>query len=684
VSGTKLRFTWDGDTYEMPEAEAAGVLKELSARGVNLEATVVPEAPEAAPSGIQYSTSGSALADWNADKPDMDLTQDPEAIAGGTSPDRDWIDELADGLSSAGQGIKNVFFGSGSQEPAPENKYARPLTAAELEAGGAGAVHGATMGTARLLPGEIGEQYRAWDDEQRTARPEDYAGGDLLGGVVSPANLLIPGGAVASTAGKTALQTAKAAGAKIAGDYAKNVAVAGLEGTVRSYSDANPEDRNLWSAVGDGATDATGAALLAAPGAYARHARDVLPVKADLNRVAATGAYGSQMKRMAQNKGEDYVTHLGRAIEEHGLHKADPSKSRLNPVNWIPQGADTYANNAADLEKRALEGMKKSEDAIATLSASPAVHTTDIINDQRAKAAQTRRAWDPAGDAESQFRSQFADRIEAGSTQALPVNAGQTASPLHYADWNDALEQRRYLDENIDWNKLGGYKGAGMEEQARREVAGDLRSELNSALDRGVSHGTVPRQLANDWKGSRDDYALAAAVRDPSVARVFQEYGNQKISLPAFAFAGAAGDPTGMAAQLGIAQAIKHRGAGALADWQRGQSNVLSPIANGLDTLKSFAPASATRAPVGAAVPTFNSRPEPEDKARMRDAGRGHMLADNVLRMVTENPAAMGSYIAAFNEAESPSDVEKIAELLARQNDDFRERIYPQLIGGAR
>lgn len=638
MSGKKLRFSWGGDTYEMPEAEALSVMQELGKHGVDVDATPVPDAPDmdltkdpqaleqpvgTTPSGIQITADPKALADWNAGK--QPPAEQPTAAP--PAPERDWVDELAD--------LDN------------------------WKAAGAGAVHGVTMGTGRLLPDDFGgKAYREWDDAQRAAHPGWYMGGDIGGSFASPVNLLVPGSGMAAQAGK-----------------------AGLEAAIRGFSDAKPGE-GLQDALTNGVADTLTAGALGGIGKFGKYARDTLPVKADLNRVAATGAYGSQMKRMAQNKGAEYVQKLGRAIEEKGLHKADPTKSRLNPTNWIPQGADTYANNAAELEQRASAGMRKAEDAISTLSSPPTVNTTGLINDQRAKIAKSNRMWDPAGGNEAAFRGDFADNIENMSHQVQ----GAPGGTAHYADWNDALEQRRYIDDNIDWNRLGGYEGAQMQEQARREVAGNLRAELSDSLDRGVSNGTVPDQLATDWKGSRDDYALAAAVRDPAVARVFQEYGNQKISLPSWAAAAgglATGNPLSAVAAAGVGQMIKHRGAGTVADAQRATSALAGwggDVRDAMDKMPR-----GMRTPLATALPSLNSRPDPEvqrqEATRMRGEGRGHMLADNIIRVVTEQPDLLGDYAADFMKAESPLEAEQIAEKLARQNKDFATNIYPQLIG---
>jgi hypothetical protein len=139
---------------------------------------------------------------------------------------------------------------------------------------------------------------------------------------------------------------------------------------------------------------------------------------------------------------------------------------------------------------------------------------------------------------------------------------GPNGQPVsHYADWGDAIGQRRYIDKQIDWNRLGGGSEAPMQESLRRFVAGDLRAGTKDALEQGVRNGTLPAELNAGWNNANNDYRLAAAVQDPAVARVYQEYGNQKISLPAWnAFSSQENPLRGGLAGI-AADFVKYRGA---------------------------------------------------------------------------------------------------------------------------
>lgn len=699
MSGKTLKFVLDGDTYEVPEEEAGGLLDELRANGVNVETS---------------SASGGASAGDGASAT-MEAPASPPQTAPRESSSGDWIDELTN----------------------PEN----------LESLAAGGVHGATMGLGRLLPSGLGgDTYRAWDDAHRDSAW--YTGGDLGGSLAL--NTLVPGSG-----------------------YVANIGKAAVEGAARAFSDSNP-DEGVGDAASQGLLNAGVSALAGAiphgGRAVLRYARDALPEKALINRVAAAGPYGGQMKRMAQNHGDDYLPKLGEAIEERGLHLRDPNATggRWNPRNWAPAGWGTYADNATDLERDALSRMSSAEDTINALPASRQVDVdvTPIAQQQLDRAAGLRRTIaDPAGATQAAEREAQALGLQGKAQASNPVgpNAVQMPNgqwtqvpppaPTYSMPFGDALENRRFYDQQIDWNRLGGADASPMREAVRRELAGNMRAGLGQGLDDAVAQGKISQRLADKWKGGRDDYAVAAAVRDPSVGRVFQEYGNQVLSLPSAMNAGGAigaGNPLGAIASAGLGQAIKHYGHGILSDVQhvgagignaadafanrtgpvgyvakhlpdysgfatvheledrpdpaQDDNDAINALVNTGETTQATPSLPPSTAPQGdvydqidendpefrrmASSPITSTTPQvpgfetPQDQGSMFDGSQGQNLVKNVLSVLDNNPSLLGPYMDQFDAADSSDEISALVERLAKTDKRFAKYIYPQLVGG--
>lgn len=512
-----------------------------------------------------------------------------------------------------------------------------------------GAADGATAGL-----GQNVDAIKEFARSRQAANPGAYGTGQAIGSFALPA-----------------VKGIKAAGALAKfGSHALAGGInSGLEAGARGFSEADGGWLDKLEAGGSAALKgaATGFGLGGVLGSAADGASAVqksFAKKADLNRVAATGLYGAQLRNLMQNKGDQYVQDLGRKIEEKGLHKGSGA------LGFLPQPAATYADNASALETNALGRMKGAESAIDELPSPPMVNTSDITNDLRKDAAKAAGSWDPAGETESNFRNQMADRIDNGSHEVM--GSGQKM-----AEWGNALQQRRGIDKQIDWNRRGGFEDASMKEQVRRQVAGDLRSNISSSLDQGVERGTVPENLSNDWKGGRDDYALAAAVKDPAMARVFQEYGNQKISLPGF-ISGAGGIATGnpiagMAAAAG-GQLIKTRGASALAGAQRGISAASNVAGAPLRAAESMTPG---------AVGLMAGSQDDKTPVQLASESKVDRYPDAAMALEREDGSKLGRWRPQMLEAmKSPNyreDLQKLIDRLEVTDPEFRSKVLPEI-----
>lgn len=436
------------------------------------------------------------------------------------------------------------------------------------------------------------------------------------------------------------------------------------------------------ASVGAGAASGAVGGTLQGGSKLAGMAGDALQKSGLNHRVAATGVYGGQMKRMMQNMGPEAVQQLGRDIEAKGLHKGE------GMLGWLPQPASTYADNSAALRDSAAKRLSETEDAIEGLTSPPTVPTGAIADDLERGALQSRGMWDPAGGQEAAFRKQYADAIRGGSNAVEAP--GQPAQ--YMADWADAQAQRRYVDQQIDWNRLGGFEGAPMQEQVRREVAGNLRAGVKDSLDRGVEIGTVPGELRDAWRGANDDYRIAAAVNDPAIARVYQEYGNQAVSLPAWSAMGFGGNPVAGAAMGAAASFAKNRGHSALAGAQGALGRNAEAVSDAGSWLEKWAP---TGAAIGQGAASGASAQGQDDLDAYGDLTRdevtpseamgerrGFELGQGLDRVMDEKPELLRPYALQLSEAKDEADRQGIIERLVRTDDRFRKTVYPLIAGG--
>lgn len=279
----------------------------------------------------------------------------------------------------------------------------------------------------------------------------------------------------------------------------------------------------------------------------------------------------------------------------------------------------------------------------------------------RASAGKNASMIDPAGAQEAAFRTQMADRI------------GQYAS----GDWNQALANRRYLDDNINWGSRGGYEGAPMQEQVRRDVANPLRQEISNALDRGMASGDIPESLGRGWQNARDDFALGSTVQPEAQALQAQQASQGFFTPASLGSLGAAaggfytGHPVaGLAAGVG-AQLARTRGSSAAAGALGAMSGEAGNVADWLTKTAGVAGGGDV------AQQLMGSRPQPQrspeiDGARPFDAVRDPKRIDAML----QNPQTLMLLSPWKDQLTAAGDDdgkwEATIEKLYRTDDSFR------------
>jgi hypothetical protein len=526
----------------------------------------------------------------------------------------------------------------------------------------------------------------AWRGEDAQALADQE--GAFRGGQVGAALLTAAAPLGSAARGGALLQ-------RVAG-LAKGGAIAGgLSGAGNSRANLADDPRGLARDTAAGA--ATGAVVAPVAGEAVRavvhplaklaaRGAEGLRGSANANRLAASGTYGAQLRDIASNRGPQAINELGEDIERLGIHKGE------GMLGFLPQPPATYERNSARIMQDAGRRMGAAEDAIAEV-ADPLVTTSGTIGDLYGEASKVAGRADPAAPAHSNFLRNSADRLKDAS---MSVSGPGTTGDEAWMPFSRALEERRYLDDTIDWTRKGGGDEAPRAEQVRRWVAGDLRSGIRDTLDTAAAdpNSAVTPELADAWKSGNRDFATAATVHDPSMARVYQEYGNQKISLPAWmAAAGgtARGGPVGGGVAAALAQLAKSRGTPALAGAQRFGQRQLEGIAKGAE------PAAANAAAIGQArdlapdamplvqsmtqAPAYAAQPEPD-----YTQSQGHELEGKVRTALEQDPQAFGRHSAGLLNAMQSGDPDRFtAELYkASANQDFRTRYLPSLQQGAR
>lgn len=388
-----------------------------------------------------------------------------------------------------------------------------------------------------------------------------------------------------------------------------------------------------------------------------------LEAAASRQRVAATGMYGGQMKKLANEIGPEGITKLGNDIEAKGLHDAP------GMAGWFPGSAGRYLDNANTLADDALARQRTT--AFDATQRGVAVPTARIANELDAQAGKAAVQFDPAGASDAAFSRDMADRIR-GNSSFTAQNDPQTGLPTvgdHQLPFDQALDRRQYLDKNIKWGARNPGAQMPYQEEARRYAANQLRGGLSDALDQQAP------ELAEPWRNAQSDLNTALTVQTPAAARVYQESGNQAVSLPTWiAGAGgiASGNPVAGAAMGGLASQVKARGHSAMAGALRGAQGVAEGMQDPqIDMLSKFlqSPGAGVAAGGMAAAPQMT----PPSRDQVMQDSRGYELP-NVINQLLQDPQRaqlLGKYRAQFEQAgRTPGGIQGLLNKLSNNGKD--------------
>lgn len=410
---------------------------------------------------------------------------------------------------------------------------------------------------------------------------------------------------------------------------------------------------------------------------YAAPLADSLERGASRARVAATGIYGGAMKKLRGELGDEGITKLGNDIESKGLHDA-PGLAGMFPGN-----AERYLNNATDLADNALARHRAV--AFDATQQGVAVPTGRIADELDSQASRASSMFDPAGESEAGFQTKLADRIRGNSAATAQYDpaTGKPVAGDFQQPFENALENRQYLDKNIKWAQRNPHIQTPHEEESRRYAANQLRNELGNSLDEQAP------ELAPRWRSAQDDLNTALTVQTPAAARVYQEAGNQAVSLPTWiAGAGgiASGNPITGAAMGGLASQVKARGHSAVAGTMRGMQHAAEGVADDpqIATLSKFLQSSGAGVAAGGMAP---STPDPgpegatphEAQVRATGGSRGQMLPGVIEDVLKSNPGQLGRWRGQFEQAgRTPNGIRDLITKL-QSDQQWRMTKLPEL-----
>jgi hypothetical protein len=363
---------------------------------------------------------------------------------------------------------------------------------------------------------------------------------------------------------------------------------------------------------------------------------------------AATGMPGGDLEAM----GPQARAALASNIEQANMQNA-PGMGAI-----LPQPTRTYVRNAADTSAAGLAGMHAGEDAVNALPQPPAVDVGNVINAQRNEAIRLRGLADAANLPQARFREGLANNLEADAA---------SAGPNGELPWARALEQRRNLDQNTNWNRGGPIVGtAAANDATRKEVAGGLRGSIDDALN----SPRVPPDVAAGWRTGRDQYALGQSVAEPGLRAM--NAGGTSGAIPLSAKAAVLSALTGGS-----------RGQSLLAGSARNGQAVLGGAAN----LANVGGVGAMIYGAGAAANPAPSPPQPvQQQQEQREAlssalsqgSQGNLLGAKAEQALQMNPQILGPYAQQFQVA-SQQGPDAVNALVVKLNSDPQWRNGPMV-----
>lgn len=463
------------------------------------------------------------------------------------------------------------------------------------------------------------------------ARDQDLALNDGVGPTERMAQAAVGANWPGSPAGSYPL--------RMAGNFVSGAVQGGLE----KYRESGDWYDSLLAARDSGLASAalSGAGRLGAQagargGQAAGKAGVWLNEAADSSRIRATGMPEDELEELGMQGRADYA----RQIEDANLHGGNPLA-----------GHRTYARQGEQLANQGRAAMTANEAAINALPQPPIVDVAPMIQKHRDEATRLSGMADRGNDPLARFRNETMDRLEADTIPAANpamVGSGAVQQPTGQMPWSRALEQRRNLDEHVDWNKQTPNQSLN---ETRESIANDMRG----AVDQGLNDPNVPPDLAQGWRTGRDQTALGLGVREDAI---------DALNTP---------NPLNLMQPASWGSAAGRMGGHSLlATGARGAGNASAAIGRGMQSGANALNEITDRA-AGAmgAASSFTLGAQ---------SGRGNMQAEAAMQLYEQDPEAFGEWGPEFQKAlqRGPSAVN---DLIGRLEPDpnFRNGPYRQI-----
>lgn len=420
---------------------------------------------------------------------------------------------------------------------------------------------------------------------------------------------------------------------------------------------------------------------------------------ANRSRAAATGAYGAQLKKLAETEGFDFVDNdLGEGVErlfppEPGfLGLPKPRTARDYAALAAPKANQIGASIDDSLRQMDAEGV--SAPVIRNPLDPDERAVLDVLDEEIAGASNPMNIGDDDAvmrGALEALRGKTLAAVEPQAAQAIDTldPSKLRLKPTELAAMKRSLERSGYASEAT--------KGlpAGVQREANRIAAAGPREALRSAAARQAQPNTLAA-----WERGNRDYPIAKTVAELAEGRAAQEQGNQIVSLPG-AMATAVGGPLA-APSVGAWEVAKRYGADAAANAMRGVQRA-TQLQHGPRPAPSPVPQQVTQAlgaragvPWGAlarrgqplaAQPGSDSQVQiGEAQITKRDDGRGnaetsmgHDVQKQVATALIAYPNALGPFKQQLKAAEGDPVRLSAAISDAMQDPRWAEIVQPQL-----
>jgi hypothetical protein len=235
-----------------------------------------------------------------------------------------------------------------------------------------------------------------------------------------------------------------------------------------------------------------------------------------------------------------------------------------------------------------------------------------------------------------------------GSLGTPRMPKGWAQLPATDIPWQRAVEQRRNIDGFTNFGSTNAEESA--QNAIRKEIGGGLRE----GIDQSLSSPNVPPELASQWRGGRDQYALGSQVGEAAFKAIPNTH------LPA-----STGEVPGFFARRG--------GMSAVAGTARGAQSVLG-------SASEVTPQVAQQALQG-----WLAQKGVPQNSQANTGSTGGVSGQRAEQALQVNPALLGKWAPQFEEAQRTGGSEAVRALvtkLALNDPAFRTGPYQQLSQG--